>query len=202
MIMRTRPRPIVFLVFAALIGACASAPEPATVIRTVFAPPADGFSNVMIVSVTGDYASRGAFERQLSQALSGGDLVASPYYTVIGRNPQLTRAYLDDAIAARGFDAVIFTRQKGQEQEDLAPGRPVGGAFDLFNYDYPELSRDVRLREARAVTFVTEVYEAATRKKVWAIETLSTGVDSVDALIAQQVFTIAEQLEADGLLGR
>ena len=190
------------LLGAVLLGACASSPEQASVIRTVYNPPENGFSNVLVIGVAGDYMSRGTFERQLSQAISDGDLVASPYYTVIGRNPQLTRALLDDAIAARMFDAVIFTRQKGQEQESLAPGRPVGSAFDLFSYDYAELNRDVRIRDARAITFITEVYATATRTKGWAIETLSTEFDSVESLLDEQVFTIAEQLDADGLLAR
>ena len=197
-----RSRPIISLLLALVLGACASAPEPASVIRTVFNPPEKGFSNILVIGVAGDYMSRGAFERQLSQAISGGDLVASPYYTVIGRNPQLTRDFLDDAIAARKFDAVIFTRQKGQEQASLAPGRPVGSAFDLFSYDYAELNRDVRIRDARAITFITEVYSTATRRKIWAIETLSTEFDSVESLLDVQVFTIAEQLDADGLLAR
>ena len=197
-----RLRPLISLLVALVLGACASAPEPASVIRTVFNPPEDGFSNILVIGVAGDYQSRGAYERQLSQAISGGDLVASPYYTVIGRNPQLTRAYLDDAIAARRFDEVLFTRPKGQEQEDLAPGRPVGRAFDLFSYDYAELNRDVRLRDARSITFITEVYSTATRRKIWAIETLSTSFDSVESLINEQVFTIAGQLDADGLLDR
>jgi len=199
---RSASRTTLLLLFTLLAGACASAPESASVIRTVFDPSESGFSNMMVISVTGDYESRGTFERQLSQAISGGDVIASPYYTVIGRNPQLTRAYLDDAIAARRFDAVIFTRQKGQEQEDLAPGRPVGRAFDLFSYDYAELNRDVRLRDARAITFITEVYSTATRRKIWAIETLSTNFDSVESLVNEQVFTIAGQLDADGLLDR
>lgn len=193
-------RPVTSLLLALMLGACASAPESASVIRTTFDPPDVGFSNILVIGVAGDYMSRGAFERQLSQAISGGDLVASPYYTVIGRNPQLTRNLLDDAITARKFDAVIFTRQKGQEQASLAPGRPIGSAFDLFSYDYAELNRDVRIRDARAITFITEVYSTATRRKIWAIETLSTEFDSVESLLDEQVFTIAEQLEDDGLL--
>ena len=187
---------------AACLGACASAPEPATVIRTVYTPGIDGFRNVLVISVTGQYASRASFERQLATELSRGSVTATAYYTVIGRNPQLTRDYLEDAIAARGFDAVIFTRLKGQEQEDLAPGRPVGPAFDLFFYDYAELSRDNAIREAAAHTFVTELYSAERRQKVWAIETLSTDKATVEALIEEQVFTIADQIQQDGLLGR
>jgi hypothetical protein len=195
-----RLRPAFFSLLSLFLAACAAAPEQATVIRTAFDPVEDGFSNVIVIGVTGDYMTRGEFERQLSQAISGGGVVASPYYTVIGRNPQLTRALLEDAIAARGFDAVVFTRQKGQEQASLAPGRPVGARFDLFGYDYPELNRDVRIRNAQSITFITEVYSSATRQKVWAIETLSTDFDSVESLISQQVATIADQLDEDGLL--
>jgi hypothetical protein len=184
------------------LGACASAPESASVIRTVFNPDLNGFRNVLVVSVTGQYATRASFERQLATELTRGNVTATAYYTVIGRNPQLTRDFLEDAIAARGFDAVVFTRLKGQEQEDLAPGRPVGPAFDLFFYDYAELSRDNAIREAAAHTFVTELYSAELRQKVWAIETLSTDKPTVEALIEEQVFTIAGQIQQDGMLGR
>jgi hypothetical protein len=125
---------------------------------------------------------------------------ASPYYTIIGRNPQVTRAYIDDAIAVRGFDAVLLVRQQGQEQESVAPGRPIGASLDLFNHDYPEFNRDLQIRQAQAITFVTEVYSAAERRKVWAINTLSVDKNSIDDLLAEQVFTIAEKLDEDGLL--
>lgn len=193
---------LMLLASIVLLGACASTPDPGTVIRTTFNPGMDGFDKFLIISVAGDFATRAAFERDLAAALTKGDVSASPYYSVVGRRPRLSRTLILDAIRNREFDAVIFTRQKGQEQRDLAPTRPVGPAFDLFGYDYDELNRDVGIQEARAHTFVTEVYDAVTQRKIWAIEALSIRKSSAEELIAEQVVTVASQLRDDGLLGR
>ena len=74
--------------------------------------------------------------------------------------------------------------------------------FDLFGYDYDELNRDIGIQEARAHTFITEVYNTATGRKVWAIEALSVRKRSAEELLAEQVVTVVTQLREDGLLGR
>lgn len=202
--MRTLMHPArsLLLTTALLVGACASTPDPATVIRTTFNAGIDGFDNILIISVAGDYDTRATFERDLSAAITRDDITGSAYYTVVGRRPQLSRTLISDAILNREFDAVIFTRRKGQEQEELVPTRPVGPALDLFGYDYDELNRDIGIQEARAHTFVTEVYDTATQEKVWAIEALSVRKTTAEELIAEQVVTVATQLRDDGLLGR
>ena len=192
---------IVLAALAALYGCAAPAPS-ATVIKTLYNPDQEGFDNILVISVAGEYATRRSFERQVVMELSRMGGTAAAYYTVVGRNPQFTRAYIHDAIRSRGFDALVFTRQKGQEQQELAPLRPVGNAFDLFGYDYGELNRDVRLREAQAITFVTEVYDAQAQLKVWSIETLSTDITTLDALITEQALAVSRQLREDGLVNR
>ncbi len=190
-----------FVLFS-LLGGCASAPEPTTVIRTLYNPNIDGFNSVLVISVTGDYATRAAVERDLVTSISGGSVSASAWYTVVGRRPQVTRSLMQDTIRSRGYDAVLFVRQKGQEQEELAPLRPVGAAFDLFGYDYDELNRDEQIEQSRAITFVAELYDANAQRKVWAIEALSVRKSKLQELIDEQVVTIATQLREDGLLGR
>lgn len=192
---------IVIAIFMAL-GGCATSAGPATVIRTLHKPNQPGFHNILVVSVAGEFASRASFEQQLASAIAASKASASPYYTIVGRKPPLTRGYLDDAIRVRQFDAVIFTRIKGQEQEELSRTRPVGAAFDLFGYDYDELNRDVAIGETQSITFVSELYATATREKVWSIDTLSVDKSSVSDLIAEQALTIADQLKADRLLER
>lgn len=197
--MRTARFAILLVTISALV-ACATTVTPATVIRTRYNPDQEGFSRFLVISVAGDYATRASFERQLAAEITSDRVTASPYYTIIGRNPQVTRDFIDNAITVRGFDAVLLTRQQGQEQESFAPGRPVGNQLDLFSFDYPEFNRDVQIRQAQAITFSTEVYSTAERRKVWSINTLSVDKSTAEELIAEQVFTIAAQLDEDGLL--
>lgn len=194
---------LLILVTITAFAACASAP-PSTVIRTVYSPDTNvtEFSNILIISVTGTFQSRAQFERELVMAMSSSEVTAAAFYTVLGRNPQLTRSNLHNAIRNRGFDAVIFTRQKGQEQQELAPHRPVGVNLDLFGYDYDELNRDFGLQQAQAVTFITEVYSTATQRKVWAIESLSFDKATATELISEQSAMIAAQIKNDKLLAR
>jgi hypothetical protein len=161
-----------------------------------------GFSNILVVSVTGTYQSRAQFERELVMAMSSSEVAAAAYYTVLGRNPQLTRSNLHNAIRNREFDAVIFTRLKGQEQQDLAPLRPIGSSLDLFGYDYDELNRDVSIQQSQAITFITEVYSTATQRKIWAIESLSFDKATAAELISEQAAMISAQIKQDKLLAR
>ena len=190
------------LLLSLLIGGCASAPDPTTVIRLRYDPSVDGFRNFLIISAAGDYATRAAVERNLAAAITDGDVVGNPWFAVVGRRPQISRTLMLDSIRSRSFDAVLFVRQKGQEQEALAPSRPVGPAFDLFGYDYDELNRDIQIEQSRAITLIAELYDASTQQKVWAIEALSVSKDTLQELIDEQVVTIESQLREDNLLGR
>ena len=63
-----------FLLFTLLIGGCASAPEPTTVIRLRYDPGIDGFSAFLVISTTGNYATRAAVERDLANAITDCDV--------------------------------------------------------------------------------------------------------------------------------
>jgi len=161
-----------------------------------------GFNNLLIVSVAGDFDSRALLEQQLAVTVSDDESSATAYYTVVGRQPQLTRTALSNAILSRRFDAVLFTRLKGQEQNDLEQERPVGPAFDLFDYDYAELNIPVSIDQAQAITFVTELYSTADQEKVWSIDSLSIDKTSAADLINDQAAMIAGQIIHDNLLRR
>lgn len=199
----TRTAPAMLCCIWVLLAACAETP-PSTVFRTTHsvAPDHPGFRNILVIGVAGDFESRAMFEQQLVAAISGETVSASPYFTVVGRRPFLTRTALRTAIRSREFDAVILTRQQGQEKEELAPLPPVGAKFDLFDYDYAELNLDVSIRQAPAITFVTELYAAASEEKVWSINSLSFDKATATELINEQALMIAAQLKKDGLLAR
>lgn len=192
---------------ALLLAACASAPagRPATVILTLNDPTiADTRAgNLLVISVAGDYATRMAFESGIADALEEEEtLAATPWFAVVGRRPQLTRTALDTAMRAREFDAVLFIRRKGQDLPDAAPGRPTGGAFDLFGYDYPELNVPAQIELRPTINFVIEFYRGSDRKKVWSIDTLSYDKADHASLAEEQVATIVEALQDYRLIAR
>jgi hypothetical protein len=199
-----RKRPLLILIMFGMAG-CASAPTTApTIIRTAFNLPANhaGFGNMLVISVAGDYSSRALFERNLAAAFADDAARMTAYFTVVGRQPVLTRTALETAILSRRFDAVLLTRLKGQEKAELVSNRPIGQSFDLFGYDYGELNVPSPIEQAPAITFVTELYSTATRKKIWGIESLSFAKQTATDLIEEQADTLIAQLIKDEILAR
>lgn len=188
---------------ALLLTACATTPQStSTIIRTM--PPVaaeyQDFTNMLVISVAGDFQSRQLFERLFVATTAEREGKATGYHTVIGRRPYLTRDALDIAIQSRGFDAVLLVREQGQEREALAPGRPVGRGFDLFEYDYAELNNGDSIRQSTAITFIAELYSATERKKIWSVESLSFDKATATDLIDEQAATISQQVIKDRLL--
>jgi hypothetical protein len=201
---RNRRRLAGLILLALLVTGCTSAPpaQSPTIIRTAFNLPSGhtGFTNLLVISVAGDYGSRALFERNVAAAFADTPGQVTAYFTVVGRQPILTRTALDTAIQSRKFDAVLLTRLKGQERAELAANRPVGQSFDLFGYDYPELNPPVQIEQSPAITFVTELYSTATRKRVWAIDALSFDNETATDLINDQSSTVINQLKQDNVL--
>jgi hypothetical protein len=190
---------VLALAVVSLFAACAT--PNADIIRTLLDPAAADFrfSNVLVISVAGNYAERAQTEQALAATLTGSRTTASPYYAVIGRNPQVTRNLVNTAIQSRRFDAVLFVRLQGQDIANAAPGRPTGRNFQLFLYDYEEFNRPAAMSLASTVTLVSELYAAASEEKIWAIESLIFQNDSVTDVIELQARSIAAQIKADGL---
>ncbi|MGI9308433.1 MAG: hypothetical protein ACR2P6_04155 [Gammaproteobacteria bacterium] len=198
----TRIRLSLLLSAALFLVACASAPSQSTIIRTLFDLPENhsGFGNTLIISVAGDYESRALMETLLAAEFFEDRARATASYTVLGRQTPLTRARLETAILSRSYDSVLLVRQKNQERADLVANRPVGQGFDLFGYDYAELNYAESIRQAPAITFVSEIYSTLNNKKVWAIDSLSFDKETATDLINEQASTIAAQLRKDRVL--
>jgi len=183
-----------------LIASCAT--TPSTIIKT-FDDPAAGqvrFENVLIISVAGDFASRARLEREISAAFSADTSVITPYYSVVGRSPQVSRNAIHNAIRSRGYDAVLFVRLKGQDVAGAIANRPTGGGFNLFLYDYPEFNTASGFQRDSTATFIAELYVATEQRKIWAIESLIFEHESADTVIEHQANAIAGQLRKDKLI--
>ena len=204
------PRIALTTVLALLLGACGTATGP-QVIKTLHdrAYSEVTFQNILVIGVASDYTARAQFERTVASGLISAGISATPYHTVIGHNPPLTRSDVMNAVRSRGFDAVLVTRVKGQEmQVKEITGAPttkvirqdIGEPFNLFKYDYEELNNPVKINITETVNLITELYSAADEKKVWAIETINSA-DHVGLLIDQESKALVRELRRDGKIG-
>ncbi len=190
------------LAVIAIASACATTPA-SNVIKTVHdIEGAAPFSNILVISVAGDIATRTKFEQAIANAISTEETTAAPFYTVVGRTPQLTRNILNNVVRAREFDAIILTRLQGQDRADLVPNRPTGRLFNLYLYDYAELNYPTAIEVGSTVSFVVEVYETRTAKKVWAIESLIFDSKTVESVVSEQLAAISAEILKDGLVRR
>lgn len=194
--------PFSLLAVIVIASACATTPA-SNVIKTVHdIEGAAPFSNILVVSVAGDIATRTEFEQAIAKAISTEETTVTPFYTVVGRTPQLTRNILNNVVRAREFDAIILTRLQGQDRADLVPNRPTGRLFNLYLYDYAELNYPADIEVGSTVSFVVEVYDTRTAKKVWAIESLIFDSKTVESVLLEQLAAISAEILKDGLVRR
>ncbi|MDX1403012.1 MAG: hypothetical protein R3192_00670 [Woeseiaceae bacterium] len=192
----------ILLAFTLLLAGCAATPAGnGTIIKALDETGGDAaFRNILVISVAGDFPDRVRFEQAFASRFADADTRATAYYTIVGRRALLNREVLNNVIRVREFDAVILTRQKGQDRPELMPNRPTGHAFDLYRYDYAELNQPTSIKTGSTVSFVVEAYDASASKKVWAIESLLFDTVSVASVIDDQVEAIIAELEKDELV--
>ena len=167
------------------------------------------FSNYLVIGAADNYDNRAQFERTVVSELRRRGASATAYYTVIGHNPPITASDVQNAVRARDFDAVLFTRVKGSMQDinvktgpSAAKSTVIGGdLFNLFRYDYQEFDEPDNVRISTNVVLITELYAAADEKKIWVLESESYDRESTGQIIDSEAETIVNRLDKDGLVG-
>lgn len=167
------------------------------------------FKNVLVIGVAGSYDSRAQFERMMASNINAGKGSATAYYSVIGRNQEITRSEVTDAVRARGFDSVVLTRVINQElsvtekrgaSTAQAVRRNEKPGIDLFRYDYEVLNNPSTISVASTVRLSTEVYSAADENRVFAMETTISDKQNIRLLIDEAAAKIVAHLRKDGIL--
>jgi len=167
------------------------------------------FSNVLVITVAADYNRRAQFERTVVSGIRKTGAEATAYYTVVGHNPPVSSSDIMNAVRARNFDAVVFTRVKDRTEEinvkDATPDAQAtaigGNLFDLFRYDYKEYNEPENIRLSTTVVLISQLYATADKKNVWAIEIKSSDRESIDNIVESAATAVAKQLARDKLVG-
>lgn len=194
-----------------ILAACSSTSiKPVTVFQeTGYVKP--GYSNVLVIGVAGSYETRTQFERMMTSTLNAAGTKATAYFGVVGRNKEITRNDVTDAVRARGFDAVVLTRvvsqqssvsEKGGASTAKATRRDAHSAIDLFRYDYEVLNDPSTINIKSTVVLSTEVFSAADEIRVYEMQTTISDKVNINVLIDEAVNSIVAHLQKDGMVGR
>lgn len=194
---------------AILLSACSSTSTKVTKILHDSDYQKARYSNVLVIAVADNYDRRAQFERTVVSGIRETGAQATAYYTVLGHNPPVSSNDIMNAVRARNFDAVLFTRVKSGSEDikikDAAPDAQAtvigGNLYDLFRYDYAEYNEPQNIRLSSSVVLITQLYVSADQKNVWAIEITSSDRESITNIVESAATAIVKQVRRDKLVG-
>ncbi len=171
----------------------------------------ESYGDILTIAVAGDYNNRAAFERAMVSRIKAAGAMATPYYTVVGRDQVITRNLVSTIVQSRGFDAVLLTRVISQatdmsvqdgSSEMKVSRKEASRAIDLFRYDYDELSEPSDLVISSSVVLSVEMFHSADEARMWAIEFTISDMENAGQLIENAADTIMAQLKKDRMIAR
>jgi hypothetical protein len=172
----------------------ASAGCAGTKVSRVWSDPAlakDRYQRVMVLALLPRFERRQTAEDRIVAELTGQGVTAVRSWDVLSQEAVADRERLAAAVVASGADALLAVRVASIEREkELYVGReqwvPVATGFDYYGYVSTAygLYRKPETAELLTLTTETTLWEAETRRMVWACQS--------DFQSASQTLTTAE----------
>ncbi len=164
------------------------------------------YSDILIIAVAGDYDDRAVFERAIVSRIKAEGAHATAYYTVVGRHQPITHNTVSAVVTARGYRAVLLARVLVKTADSTlrygASQRQASRAIDLLRYDYDELNIPTDIVLSGSIMLSAELFHTADEKRMWAIESPISDMQSVGQLLESAADTILYQLRKDRLIAR
>ena len=169
-----------------------------------------GYNKILVIGMADSYNSRTSFERMLAQRLSSGKASATAFYTLVSRDDPIERDTVLRVVSEGGFDAVLVSRVVNRGVSSSTKSgtamtkvtRKEGRPMDLFRYDYEELNEPSTLSLEVTIVMASELYDAATQSRAWAIETEFARTESVAVVVSDAVDIVASRIARDGLIAK
>jgi hypothetical protein len=175
--------------------------------RAAFA--AAPYTRILVVGAHAETGTRRTFEDSVVRALASLGAEARSSLAVMDEAANIDRESVVAAARETGADAVLVTRvvdievkseiEQGQTQAELARRNDVPLA-DFFRYEYVESADAMTLTTVRTVILDTDVFDAASEKRVWSVESTSFDKQTAYGVIDGVADAISAELARDGLI--
>jgi hypothetical protein len=201
--MQTRVFKTVLTAIAVLsLYACATTKPVSEWRDEAYSGPID---SVLIIAAIKRSTQRRVYEDLFAETLVSYEVEAIPGYTLMTSELELSRETVEAAVRGRAIDAVLVTRLLGVENVDSYEPPVTRVHYRSYNRYYQHAiteSTPGYYRRFRVLTLETNLYDTATGKLVWTMQSEAIEPSTPRPVIEDQIALTIERLSAQGLLPR
>ena len=206
--MRTNFRTVVLVAISVVfMAACATQTE---VVKLYDSPTRTDqtYKRLFVVDVTRTQDQLVDFEKEISARLQQENVSGIPSYTLIESGAGVLQDDIYRASEEVGADGILVAHIASVDTTmDVEEGRDEmkfecrgGNPVDYFLYDHEVLSAPDSIKLAHTVVVVTNLYDAASRERVWTIQSTCFEKASMKEVLLDEANAIVRQLVIDKLI--
>lgn len=202
------------LAVAAILSACASAPNVTTVQELSDSADAP-YDNILVVSLFESFDTRRYLEKEIVALLSTQGVNAVASTSLMDTRTPVTRATFLAMVENLDSDAVLVTQlvslNTGAKMQDMNPQsthifRPTY-YYNVWSVELTEYVEPQSMELSHTLVLATQLYSVLNKEAVWAIESKSKIVQDYDhrqdySVIVDEATAITQHLSGDGLTAR
>jgi hypothetical protein len=172
------------------------------------AGPEKAYKRLLVADVSSDPNRQQLFEDEIVNQLRRKNVDGVAVYTKLtfagGVRPEEITNLANEA----GADGILVTRlvsvsaavEVEEGRTDIQSTCRRGNLADYFLYDHDVIREADSLKAAYEVIVISSLYDVATRKRVWAIQSTCFEKSSMSEVLSEEARVIVQQLRVDELI--
>ena len=161
------------------------------------------YDNLLVIAAIERSTRRRVFEDMFVQALADTNVEVIPSYTLMTTDVAVSRQTVEAAIKGKNIDAVLVTRLLGMKEEEVykPPSQydHHGNYYRYYSHSL-EQSNPSNYRRYKILTLETDLYDTASQKLVWSMQSESIEPSTPRNLIEEQIALTIDKLTQRGHL--
>lgn len=170
--------------------------------------PTEKYARLLVVNISSDSDFRAEIENQIVDRLGQEEVPGIASHDKINGSNGVPLEEIYRVSAAVQADGVLITRVASiQTEVNQEPGREQvirtcrgGNLVDAFLYDEEVLREPDTVSVAHSVVMVTSLYDAATRERMWTIQSSCFDKASISEAALDEADAIVRQLLSDDMI--
>jgi hypothetical protein len=197
---------VIMLIF--VVGCAAQQPTETVKLFEDTSAVQKPFQRLLIVDVSADPIMQERFEDEMIRGLRRVGVEALPSHPRLDASSGILQDDINQLSDELGVDGILITHiasldttmERSQGREEVVSTCRGGNPVDFFLYDREVLAEPDTVKIAHTVVVVTNLYDSASRKRVWSIQSTCFDKESIDEVLFDETKAIVRQLGIDKLI--